>query len=63
MKYTVLRRETRLDIKKAVQELIDRGWVPQGGICCVVVPEDTWLDEFCRCPSKRLWFCQAMTLD
>ena len=60
MKYELLKSETRCGIAKLTQQWVTDGWIPQGGICCVVVPEDTFIDDHNRCRSGRLHFYQAI---
>ena len=60
MEYVVLKREDIDDLENVVNKWICDGYTPQGGVFCVVVPEDCFVNEFSRCSSTRLHFYQAM---
>jgi len=60
MRYVLIERESRSELQSAVEAWIDKGWTPQGGASCTVVPEDCYLDDHARCPSTRLMFHQSM---
>ena len=60
MRYVLIERESRAELESAVEAWIDKGWTPQGGTACTVVPEDCYLDDYARCRSTRLMFHQAM---
>lgn len=51
MKYKIATAKTARDLEKEVKDLIENGWIPQGGVClgrgevanyCLPSSEDYW---------------------